>query len=254
MSAHWVRCLLPLELLLIRRISFLRRIPLLRRLHRQSTAWLTLLCDVPGKRSALRLDFEIPYLHLPLEVDRNQIGFEDAGSGFKPAAFRFFNWRSWAHIAGNVQWYGELAAILYGKKVTLITGFSYRPTAEPERIGNLGPRVAEGVAGTLRVLTEGAMQSVGFEPGYWLLEPGMEGCRVVPIRDHEPMVGLVSLSEIGSGNRELRERAIDHLLQWVRFRLGRENPEIAMFLLLQKVRARLFPVPSPPSCPREVSR
>lgn len=236
MSPHWVRRLLQIELPLIRRTSFLRRIPVLRRLHRQVTARLTLLGESPGALPAFRLDFETPYLRLPVEVDRNQIGSEDSPSGFEPEAFRFFDWHSWAHVGGEIQWHGERAVTLTDSRVTLITGFSYRPAALPEGVGNLGLRIAEGVEGTLRVLCGEAVESVAFEPGYWLLEPSKGGYRVVPIRDHELMVLIVSLSEVGSGKPEIRSRAIEHLWQWVSFRWGRENPEIAMFLLLQHVR------------------
>lgn len=228
--------MLPLELSLIRRTSFLRRIPLLRRLHRQVTARLTLLGEGPGKLPAFRLDFETPYLHLPLEIDRNQIGVEDSESGFRPEAFRYFDWRSWTHMDGEIQWHGERTAILDDVRTTMITGFGYQPKALADGVGNLGLRIAEGVESNLRVRLGDALEPVAFEPGYWLLEPGEQSYRVVPIRDHDLMVLIVSLSEIGSGNREIRGQAIEHLWQWVSFRWSRENREIAMFLLLQQVR------------------
>jgi len=237
MAPHWIRRLLPLELLLIRRMSCLRRVPVLRRLSRQVTARLTLSANAhPRDGPWFRLDFETPYLRLPVEVERIQIGIEGAHSRFSPEAFRFFDWQSWAHIDGKIAWHGGREATLNGRTVPLVKGFSYRSAKLPEDIGNLGLRIAEGVEGTLRVLRGDAVVSVGFEPGYWLLEPGGESYRVVAIRDPNLMVLIVSLSEIGTGNREIYDRAVEHLSQWVGFRWGREDPEIAMFLLLQKVR------------------
>lgn len=237
MAPHWIRRLLPLELLLIRRMSFLRRVPVLRRVSRQVTARLTLSSNArPCDGLSFRLDFETPYLRLPVEVERLQIGIEDAHSGFRSEAFRFFDWQSWAHIDGKIEWHGGREAILNGRAVPLVKGFSYRSEKLPEGIGNLGLRIAEGVEGTLRVLWGDAVVSVGFDPGYWLLESGSESYRIVPIRDTDLMVLIVSLSEIGTGNRKIYNRAVENLSQWVAFRWGREDPEIRMFLLLQKVR------------------
>jgi hypothetical protein len=236
MSSHWLHRLLPLELLLIRRMSFLRKVPLLGRLHHQVTARLALLDEGRGGDLAFRLDFETPYLRLPVEVDRNQIRIGDTDSGFSPAAFRFFDWQSWAHIDGEIEWHGLREVTLNGERVTLITGFGYQPGNLPERIGNLGARIAEGVEGTVRALWGSAVVSVGFEPGYWMLEPGKDGYRVVPIRDNDLMVLIVSLSEIGSGNRAIYGRAIEHLWQWVSFRCGQAPTEAAMLMLLRYIR------------------
>ncbi len=131
---------------------------------------------------------------------------------------------------------GERAATAGRESETLVTGFSYRPETLTEGTGNFGLRVAEGVEGTLRVLWADKVQSLVFEPGYWLLEPGKEGYRVVPIRDQELMVLIVFLSEIGNGNPVLYERAVEHLWQWVSPRWGRDNPEYAMLMLLRYVR------------------
>lgn len=237
MSPDWFLRLLPLEFQLIRRLSFLRRLPVLRRLSRQVTARLTLSGKaIPDAAPAFRLDFETPYLHLPVEVERTQIGSEEKDSEFRPGALRFFDWQSWAHIDGEVEWHGAREATLNNRKAAVITGFSYRPGKLAESVGNLGLRIAEGVEGTLRVIWGKAIVPVGFEPGYWLLEPGKDGYRIIPIRDHELMVLIVSLSEIGSGNRKIYDRAVEHLWQWVSHRWGQENPEHAMLMLLWHVR------------------
>ncbi len=235
-SSNWVRRLLPVELRLIRQTSFLRRVPMLRRLGRQVTARLTLFDATAGAPPGFRLDFETPYLHLPVEVDQAQIGAESAGGGFSAAAFRYFDWQSWVHMDGDVLWHGERRATLNDKDVTLITGFSYRPRRGVSCAGNLGLRVAEGVEGTVRVASGGRIFPVGFEPGYWMLEPEGDGFRVVPIRREDLLALIVSLSEIGSGNPAVRAGAVEHLWQWVSFHHGIEDPEHAMLKLLKQVR------------------
>lgn len=227
---------MPLELLLIRRLSFLRRIPLLWRLHHQVTARLTLFGESLAAATAFRVDFVTPYLHLPVEVDRHQIGFEDDESVFEPEAFRFFDWQSWTHIGGAIEWHGQRELALNNSLVTLITGFSYRPADPPVEVGNLGLRIVEGVEGTLRVLWGDAVVSVGFEPGYWMLEPGRDGYRVVAIRDNDLMVLIVSLSEIGTGNSATYADAVEHLWQWLGFHCARRDPESVMLVLLKYVR------------------
>ena len=236
MFSRWVRRLLPLELLFIRSMSFLGRIPLLWRLHRQVTARLTLLEEGGGAVPAFRIDFATPYLNLPVAADRRQIGFEDNDSRFQPEAFRFFDWQSWTHIGGEIEWHGERCVVVSGRQMTMIEGFTYRPEEPPAGVGNLGLRVVEGVEGTLRVLWGDAVVSMGFDPGYWMLEPGQDGYRVVAIRDTDLMVLIVSLSEIGSGNPETYAGAVEHLWQWLSFQCGQQEPESAMLVLLKYVR------------------
>ncbi len=236
MPSRLIRRLLPLELLLIRRTSFLRRIPLLWRLHHQVTARLTLLGAAEDTAPAFRIDFVTPYLHLPTEADQSQIGILDGDSRFRPEAFRFFDWQSWTHIGGEIEWHGERELEVNGRRVTLITGFTYRTADLPASVGNLGLRVVEGVEGTLRVLRGDAVVSVEFEPGYWMLEPGQDGYRVVAIRDNDLMVLIVSLSEIGSGSRETHAGAVENLWQWSSFHCGQQEPESAMLVLLRYVR------------------
>ncbi len=209
---------------------------MLRRLWRQVTARLSLLGGTAGGPPAFRLDFETPYLHLPVEVDQAQIGAEVAGGGFAAGAFRYFDWQSWIHMDGDILWHGERHAVLKGKEVTLITGFTYRPSPGVSCTGNLGLRVAEGVKATVRVASGEQTFPVGFEPGYWMFEPADGGFRVVPIRRDELLALIVSLSEIGSGNPEVRAGAVENLWQWVSFHHGIEDPEHAMLKLFKQVR------------------
>ncbi len=209
---------------------------MLRGLARQVTARLTLFDGRDGAPPGFRLDFETPYLHLPVEVDQAQIGAELAGGGFSAAAFRYFDWQSWAHMDGDVLWHGERRATLNGKDFTLITGFGYRPRGAISCAGNLGLRVAEGVAGTVRVASGDQVFSVGFEPGYWMFEPADDGYRVVPIRRDDLLALIVSLSEIGSGDPRVRAAAVEHLWQWVSFHCPIQEPENAMLKLLRHVR------------------
>jgi hypothetical protein len=184
-----------------------------------------------------RLEFQSPYLHQPLEVERSQIGqASEGGARFTPAAFRFFDWGSWAHIDGEIEWRGGRQLVLNGKAVPLISGFTYRPAALPAGVGNVGLRVAEGVEGTLRVLREDAILPLPFEPGYWMLERSAQGWRVVPIRDADLMVLIVSLSEMGSGKGPAYASGVEHLWQWVTFHCGPDHPEHAMLKLMKYVR------------------
>lgn len=236
MSTRWAQRLLPLEFLLIRWTSFLHKVPLVRRLHRKVTAQLVLIGDGTRAVNAFRVNFETPYLRLPVEVDRSQIGMEKGDSGIRPAAFRFFDWQSWVHIEGAIVWHGERESTVNGRPVNLITGFTYRPDDLSPVVGNLGLRIAEGVEGTVRVLWGEAIVTVGFEPGYWMLESGNNGYRIVPIRDNDLMVLIVSLSEIGTGNSETYAGAVEHLWQWVNFHFGQQGPEPTMLMLLKYVR------------------
>jgi len=233
----WIRTrVVPLELLLAGRCAFLRRLPLLRRLNRRVTARVQVEVGALGGISALRVDFKSPYLRFPMEIERAQIGVELPETGFEAAAFRFFDWHSWQHIAGEITWHGEREVALGGKAVSLVTGFTYRPGALPEGVANLGLRIAEGVEGTIRVRCAETLVRTGFEPGYWLLEPSAEGYRLIAIREDELMALIVSLSEIGSGNPEVYRQAVDRLWTWVDFHLGGQDPERALLKLLGYVR------------------
>jgi len=228
---------LPAELFLVRRTTFLRRVPLLRRLHRRVTARFTLLGEGPDMAPVFRLEFQSPYLHQPLEVERSQIGqVQDRDTAFVPASFRCFDWESWVHIDGEIEWRGAREAVAGGRTVPLVTGFTYRPAGLPRGTGNLGLRVAEGVEGTLRVLGSDKILSLPFEPGYWMLERSMQGWRVVPIRDTDLMVLIVSLSEVGGGKEPAYTAGVENLWQWVSFHCDCRHPEHAMLKLMRYVR------------------
>ncbi|MCP4408178.1 MAG: hypothetical protein GY807_10540 [Gammaproteobacteria bacterium] len=180
--------------------------------------------------------FRTPYLHLPVKVEKTQIGIENEKNTFQPGAFRFFDWQSWAHIAGKIDWQGEHEANLKGKRLIFISGFSYRVHAVPSDIENLGIRLAEGVEGYTRVLWSRDIRRMRFDPIYWMLEPTNSSCKVVAIKDHKLMVMIVSLSEIGSGNMRLYDRAVRRLVEWVGTELVNLNPEKTLLKFLSIVR------------------
>jgi hypothetical protein len=231
--AHWIRArVVPLELRLAGRLAFLRRVPLLRRLYRRVTARVRVEAGAPGAL-ALHVDFETPYLHLPVEVEKAQIGSDLPPNGLEPAAFRFFDWHSWQHIPGEIAWRGEREVAVAGSPVGLVTGFTYRAESVPAGAGNLGLRIAEGVEGTIRVKCGEGVARMEFKPGYWLLEQTADGYRPVAIRRDDLMALIVSLSEIGSAHPEVHRRAVERLWDWVRFHLSGTNPELALRRLLQ---------------------
>jgi hypothetical protein len=230
---HWV---VPRELRLAGRLSSLRRVPLLRYLVRRVTARLKVRAEVPGGAMTLHLDFETPYLHLPVEVEKAQIGTDRPPDRVEPASFRFFDWHSWQHIDGQISWLGEQEVSLGERRVELVRGFTYSVDAVPSGAGHLGLRIAEGVEGAIRVRCGDELACVGFEPGYWMLEPLASGYRQVAICKDELMVLIVSLSEIGSGNAETHRRAVEHLWTWVSFHLGRQEPVRALRRLVQVVK------------------
>ncbi|MEN8130385.1 MAG: hypothetical protein ABFS45_09380 [Pseudomonadota bacterium] len=182
------------------------------------------------------VEFRTPYLHLPVEIEKAQIGVENKKCKFQPGAFRFFDWQSWVHIEGSIDWQGEREENLKGKSVVFITGFSYRVHEVPSAIENLGIRLAEGVEGYTRVLWHGDIRRMRFDPVFWMMEPTEHSCNVVAIRDHELMVMIVSLSEIGSGNRRLYDKAVRRLVDWVATELGNLPPEKTLLKFLRVVR------------------
>ena len=82
----------------------------------------------------------------------------------------------------------------------------------------------------------GELVEYRFEPGYWMLEPAQAGYNIVAIADTELMVLIVSLSEIGSGNQRLYASAMQHLQQWVRFKLKGKSKEQTLIAFLKYVR------------------
>lgn len=239
-TADWIQArVVPLELTLAARLTGLRRIPFLRCLCRTVTARLRLEIEQASGATLLYLDFQTPWLRLPVTVDQTQIGTECAGPAphvLEPASFRFFDWHSWQHIDGFVTWIGAQETQLDHQPVRLIKGLIYRVETLPSGLGNLGLRVAEGVENLIRVRRGGVLISMRFEPGYWLLEPVANGYRQVAICRDELMTLIVSLSEIGSEDAEVHRRGVEHLWSWVRFHLGEQQPQRALKRLIQAVK------------------
>ncbi len=227
---------LSLELGFIRLTSFLEKIPFLASLHRKVTADVEILGPETGAAMRLRVRFRSPYLNLPLEVEETQVGYLDEDRRFRPAAFRFFDWHTWAHIDGDLEWSGERRINGTGQGVGVITGFTYRITDIPVSVEVFGLRIAEGVEGTARVVQGGQISRMKFEPFYWMLEPKDAGYNLVAIHDHDLMVLIVSLSIIGIGKDPAAGKAIDDLENWVRFKLGSGNPGKIMLGFLGYVR------------------
>jgi len=228
--------LLQMELRYLRNNSYLEHTPGLRFFNRKITADIAIIYadDIRGIR--FRIDFRTPYFKFPVAVEKTQIGQKTGNSLLQTASFRFFNWQSWAHIDGRIQWHGERISTIRGNRKELITGFSYSVKRIPAKTENLGIRLAEGVQGTVSVLAGRELLRYRFEPGYWMLEPSQTGYKIVPIADTELMVLIVSLSEIGSGNPLLYTSAMQHLDQWVNFKIKEKTPEQTLIKFLKYVR------------------
>ena len=227
---------LSLELRFIRCSSFLERIPLLRYLHRNVTANIEILSREENIAIGLRIKFITPYLSLPVAVERTQIGYEDKARRFTPTAFRFFDWHSWVHIEGKIDWEGARTVNVKGTKTEVITGFVYKISDISVPAENYGLRLAEGVDGTARILWGGKIERMKFEPVYWMLEPTDTKHHVVAIYDNDLMALIVSLSSIGSGNKLVYSKVIGQLEEWIAFKLGRKNPEKTTLKFLRYVR------------------
>jgi hypothetical protein len=237
-SSDWIRQrALSLELRFIRCSSFLERIPLLRYLHRNVTADLEILSREENIGIGLRIKFITPYLNLPVAVEKTQIGYEDKDHRFTPTAFRFFDWHSWTHIEGKIVWEGARPVNIKGTRTEVITGFVYKISDISVSAENYGLRLAEGVDGTARILWNGEIKWMKFEPIYWMLEPRDTKHHVLAIHDNDLMTLIVSLSSIGSGNKLVYSKAIGQLEEWIAFKLGRKNPEIIALEFLRYVRA-----------------
>jgi hypothetical protein len=235
--SDWIRQrAVSLELLLIRYTSFLETIPLLRHLHRNITAGIELLGRGRDIAAGVRVQFKTPYLHLPLEVDKTQIGHEDRDRIFRAAAFRFFDWHTWTHIEGEIDWIGARTVDIKGKHVEVITGFVYTIGDRHPPIEHIGLRLAEGVEGTARILRGREIKRMRFEPVNWMLIPDDDQRNVIAIRDMELMTLIVSLSVIGGGNQQVYAKAIDRLEEWIRFTLGSKSPEKITLEFLRLVR------------------
>lgn len=225
-----------LELRFIRWSSFLEKIPLLKYFHRNVTAVIDIFGPDENVAIGLRINFITPYLNLPVMVEQAQIGTENEEHRFTPAAFRFFDWHSWAHIEGRVDWEGARTVDVKGTKTRSITGFVYTISDISVPVEHYGLRMAEGVDGTVRVLSGGKIESMIFEPVYWMLEPTGKKHNVVAIYDNDLMALIVSLSSIGSGNRLVYKQSIEQLEEWIAFKLGRRHPEKTTLAFFRYVR------------------
>jgi hypothetical protein len=228
--------MLSLEMRFIRWSSFLDRIPLVGRLHRNVTADIDIFRHHQTTAMGLRVKFLSPYLRLPVAVEKTQIGYESEDRGFTPTAFRFFDWQSWTHIDGDIDWEGMRIVDVNGRKTEVITGFEYRVSAISVVAENYGLRLAEGVDGTARTLVGGKIERMKFEPVYWMIEPTQTKYHVVAIYDNDLMVLIVSLSSIGSGNKLVYDQAVAQLEEWIAFKLGTKHPEKTTLAFLRYVR------------------
>jgi len=236
-SAHTVRdAIVLLELLFVCHAAFLRRIPLLRLLYRTVTAEPRIVLSHDRLATEISIDFRSPYFHLPVSVDKSQIGQVDSCQLLKPAAFRLFEWQTWVHINGNVEWHGERHVHSKEQQLDLVTGFSYRIPELPERGGNLGLRLAEGVEGELRIACGKTISRVSFEPVFWLLEATGHGFRPVPIKTNKLTGLIVSLFDMGSGNPRIMGKAVANLCQWAEYNIGQEKPFAGTRKLLVNIR------------------
>lgn len=236
-ASTWIRQhALSLELRFIHRTAFLGKIPLLRIFHRNVTADVWVLGPEENVALGFVVQFKTPYLHLPVELKKSQIGHEGAGQEFTPSAFRFFDWQSWAHIQGRIEWQDERRVDIDGEEVTVITGFSYRTDDIHTPLENFGLRLAEGVEGHANVLWNRAIVELKFEPLYWMFEPKNGAYAVVAIKDTELAMLIVSLSEIGSGNPRVYGNAVDRLEEWTAFKLQKKSPEKALLEFLRHIR------------------
>jgi len=234
--ATWIReQLLSLELMFICHAAFLKRVPGLRRLHRNVTADLTVLEPPAGVAVAFTVAFRSPYLHLPVAVEMGQIGEADSDHRLQPTSFRFFDWQTWGHIAGSVEWRGERRVLVEGRDTVFITGFRYRVSELPALVGNLGLRLAEGVEATVRVACGHRVARVPFDPVFWLLEATDPGFRPVPIQSNELMGLIVPLFDLGRGDPRLLKSAVERLQRWAELNLSDRKPFQPVFSLLRYI-------------------
>jgi hypothetical protein len=216
--------LLTLEMQLVCCAAFLKRIPMLRSLHRNVTADLIILAPREGQPMAFTVDFRSPYFHLPVPLEKAQIGKIDTDGGFHPASFRFFDWQTWTHIDGVVEWHGEHRVQAAGEEVDFITGFSYRVAELPAVAGNLGLRLVEGVEGMVRVSCGVRIARLRFDPVCWLLEETGPTFRPLQIKNTKLMGLIVPLFDLGRGDPQVFDAAVDRLQSWAELYLDDRKP------------------------------
>lgn len=235
--SDWIRrSVLSLELRFSDRTSFFGKVRLLRVLHRNVTADVRMLGVKKNVALGFAVQFKTPYLHLPIAVVKGHIGHEDTNREFSPAAFRFFDWHTWAHIKGRIEWQGEHQLDVEGNKLTVVNGFSYWIHEVRTPLENFGLRLAEGVEGSAKVLLDREIIRVKFEPLYWMFEPKHDSYSIIAINESELAAFIVSLSEIGSGNPRVYDKAIARLEEWATFTLDQNSSEKALLQFLQYVR------------------
>ncbi|MCP3870397.1 MAG: hypothetical protein GY703_20360 [Gammaproteobacteria bacterium] len=228
--------LMAFELMIVRQTARLQRFPLWRGLHRDITASVSLHETGEGSPLTLSVEFETPYLRRPVAIDESQIGTGDDGGVLQPGAFRFFDWHSWSHIPGRITWHNERRVTLHGNPIISAEGFSYRVNRLPPGVENIGLRIAEGIPGSIRFTRGDDLVTMGFEPGYWMLEPNEEGYRIVPIHDNDLLLLIVSLSELGSNDATTHGNAQCRLKEWLSSHQVHRSPERRMLDLLRYVR------------------
>lgn len=224
-----------LDLWLSRRTRSWESLPLLHYLHRDVTADIEIGSSPLERRLEVSVVFQSPYLHLPVEVSKSQIG-ESVGTEFKPAAFRLFDWHTWAHIDGRMEWRGERLAEASPEGTPVVRGFRYQASLGRFASDSLGLRIAEGVDGVVRILVGNGITPVRFQPQYWILDPRSGTRRVTPIRDTELAMLLVSLSELCGGSASAHEKAVDRLAQWAAHKKQKKSGEQILVELLMRIR------------------
>jgi hypothetical protein len=147
-------------------------------------------------------------LHLPLAVDKTQIGYEDRDRTSRATAFRFFDWYSWTHIEGEIGWLGARTIDIKGKRVDLISGFVYTISDRHPPIEHIGLRLAGGVAGPARILLGREIKSMRFEPVNWMLIPNEDQHNVVAIVRHQKAPRSGACAHFRPINRALSPNAV----------------------------------------------
>lgn len=216
--------LLSLEMRFICFAAFLKRFPAFRSLHRNVTADLVIQEPREDFAVAFTVDFRSPYFQLPVSLEKTQIGEIDPQGRFQPSSFRFFDWQTWMHIDGCIEWRGERRVQAEGEEVEFITGFSYRVAKLPPVNASLGLRLAEGVESMVRVSCGEKIARVKFDPVYWLLEPTGHSFRPVAIKNTKLMGLIVPLFDLGRGDPRVFDRAVDRLQQWAELNLDNRKP------------------------------
>ena len=235
LKEHLRRQGVALDLWLSRRTLSWGSLPLLHHLHRDVTAHVRLGDASAETDLEISVEFQSPYLRLPLEVRESQIG-KSGDEAFTPAAFRLFDWHTWAHIDGRMAWQEERVSETVAGDETVIRGFRYHVDMNRLAAATLGLRVAEGVEGTIGILVGDGMESVRFQPQYWILDLRSSTRRVTPIRDTELAMLLVSLAELSSDRPATHEKAVDRLEQWATHKKQKRSGEQLLVELLIRIR------------------